>query len=154
MIESVWDYPRPPRVEALGAPAKVIVGDRVVATSTGALRVLETSHPPAIYFPPQDVRMEYLEPAGGMTICEWKGAASYFDLIIGRRRIAGAAWTYRKPENDYARLKDHVAFDPARVDACFIGEERVTAQEGDFYGGWITSRVTGPFKGRPGTHGW
>jgi len=153
-MESVWDYPRPPRVEALGAPARVLVDGLLVAASRGALRVLETSHPPVIYFPPHDVRMEWLEPAAGMTICEWKGAASYYDLIIGRRRIARAAWTYRNPQNDYRQLQDHLAFYPARVDACFIGEERVTAQEGDFYGGWITSRVTGPFKGRPGTDGW
>ncbi len=154
MTESVWDYPRPPRVEAVGAPARVVVDGLVVATSTRALRVLETSHPPVIYFPPADVKLEYMESVEGMTICEWKGSASYFDLRIGRRRIARAAWTYRKPENEYSQLTDYVAFYPARVDACFIGEERVAAQEGDFYGGWITSGVTGPFKGGPGTGGW
>lgn len=154
MRESVWDYPRPPRVEGLGLRARVVVGELDVANSNGALRVLETSHPPVIYFPPQDVRMEYLEAVAATTVCEWKGTASYFDLVIGRRRLRRAAWTYRRPEDGYAQLKDHVAFYPSRVDACFIGEERVCAQEGDFYGGWITSDITGPFKGGRGTEGW
>lgn len=154
MKESVWDYPRPPRVEALGLPARVVIDELDVASSTRALRVLETSHPPVIYFPPQDIRLEYLEPVAGSSLCEWKGTASYFDLVIGRRRIRRAAWTYREPEDGYQQLKDHVAFYPSRVDACFIGDERVSAQEGDFYGGWITANLTGPFKGSPGTEGW
>ena len=154
MKESVWDYPRPPRLEALGLRARVVVDEVDVANSIRALRVLETSHPPVIYFPPQDVSMQYLEPVAGLTVCEWKGTASYFDLVMGRRRIRRAAWTYLAPESDYAQLKDHFAFYPSRVDACFIGEERVSAQEGDFYGGWITSQVMGPFKGSAGTEGW
>lgn len=153
-MESVWDYPRPPRVEALGESARVILDGLTLAASTRALRVLETSHPPVIYFPPQDVKLEYLEPVKGSTICEWKGTASYFDIVIGQHRVRRAAWTYQKPDGAYTQLKDHLAFYPARVDACFIGEERVSAQEGDFYGGWITSRLIGPFKGRQGTEGW
>lgn len=125
-----------------------------LAASEAALRVLETSHPPVIYFPPRDIRMEHLKPVGFVTICEWKGAASYFNIVIGSRRIARAAWTYRAPLEGYTQLTDHVAFYPGKVDACFIGSERVRAQVGDFYGGWITSDIEGPFKGGPGTGGW
>ena len=155
MVESVWDYPRPPRVEPLRAHARVVVDGVTIAESGGALRVLETSHPPVIYFPPADVRIaEYLRPANGTSFCEWKGTASYFDLIMDRRRIARVAWTYRRPAAAYVELQGHLAFYPGRVDACFIGDERVRAQAGDFYGGWITAGITGPFKGEPGTGGW
>ena len=154
MVESVWDYPRPPRVEPLTSRARVLVGGLVLAESDRALRVLETSHPPGIYFPPDDVRSDLLRPASGRSVCEWKGTASYLDVVIGERQIAGAAWTYRRPDPAYASLRDHLAFYPGRVDACYIGDERVTAQPGDFYGGWITSGIRGPFKGNPGTSHW
>lgn len=155
MVESVWDYPRPPRVEPLRASARVVVDGVTVAESRGALRVLETSHPPVIYFPAADVRIaEYLRPANGTSFCEWKGTASYFDLIMDSRRITRVAWTYRRPADAYVELQGHLAFYPGRVDACFIGDERVRAQAGDFYGGWITAGITGPFKGEPGTDGW
>ena len=153
-MESVWDYPRPPRVEPLSSRARVLVGGLLLAESKRALRVLETSHPPVIYFPPEDVRSDLLRPASGRSVCEWKGTASYLDVVVGERQIARAAWTYRRPDPAYASLRDHLAFYPGRVDACFIGEERVTAQPGDFYGGWITSGIKGPFKGDPGTGAW
>jgi uncharacterized protein (DUF427 family) len=148
MSESVWDYPRPPRVEPLGHGARVEFDGVIVARSESALRVLETSHPPTIYFPRPDVRLESLTPSRGMTLCEWKGQASYFDITGENRAAASAAWMYTDPLPAYRALKGYIAFYPGRVDACFIGEERATAQAGDYYGGWITADITGPFKGR------
>jgi len=152
--ESVWDYPRPPRVEPLGKVARVEFDGAVIASSARALRVLETSHPPAIYFPRTDVRMDLLRSARGMTVCEWKGRASYFDIIRAEREAGSAAWSYANPLPNYRALKGYLSFYPGRVDACYIGDEKITAQAGDFYGGWITSDITGPFKGAPGTTGW
>lgn len=154
MIESVWDYPRPPRVEPVPEPVRVVVDGTVVASSTRALRVLETSHPPTYYVPPEDVRMDLLRPGGGRSVCEWKGAATYHDLRLGDREIPDVAWSYPRPEPGYEALRDHLAFYPGRVDEAWVGDERVTPQAGGFYGGWITSRVRGPFKGEPGTLGW
>ena len=126
-------------------------GGVVIADSTRALRVLETSHPPAIYLPPEDVRTDLLTPvAGRRTFCEWKGHAVYFDV----GDAAAAAWAYPAPVPAYAALRDHVSFYPGRVDACHLDEERVQAQAGDFYGGWITADIRGPFKGGAGTLGW
>lgn len=127
---------------------------QTIADSTVALRVLETSHPPAIYFPRTDVRLEHLRAGRGVTVCEWKGQASYLDVVSGHRSSQSAAWTYRSPSAAYRALTDHIAFYPGRVDACFIDDERVQPQAGDFYGGWITSGITGPFKGAAGTAGW
>jgi uncharacterized protein (DUF427 family) len=153
-VESVWDYPRPPRVEPCARPARVEFGGRVVAESSAALRVLETSQAPAIYLPTADVNMGLLEQIARTTYCEWKGQAGYFDLVAGGRRSQAAAWTYRHPAEGYEAIRDHVAFYPQRVDACLLGDERVGANGGDFYGGWITSDIRGPFKGAPGTAGW
>lgn len=154
MTESVLEYPRPPRVEPLHHRARVEFDGETIADSTHALRVLETSHPPTIYFPRADVRMEFLRPARGFSVCEWKGQASYFDAVGGHKMSSAAAWTYTDPTPGYRDLANSVAFYPGRVDACFIDDERVTAQEGDFYGGWITSGIAGPFKGGPGSAGW
>lgn len=154
MTESVWDYPRPPRVEPLRRVARVEFDGLTVARSDSALRVLETSHPPTIYFPRADVRLESLKPSRGMTLCEWKGQASYFDIVGEHRESASAAWSYADPLPAYRVLKDTIAFYPGRLDACFIDDERVTAQAGDFYGGWITAGIEGPFKGSAGTSGW
>ena len=154
-VESVWDYPRPPRVEQLSLPVRVELGGEVVAESARALRVLETSHPPVIYVPPADVAPGALAPARlPPTMCEWKGRAVYFDVTGGTRTEPGAAWAYPEPVPGFEVLRDHLAFYPSRMDACWIGDERVQAQDGDFYGGWITSQVRGPFKGGPGTWGW
>lgn len=152
--ESVWDYPRPPRVERDDRRVRVVLGEVVVADTTRALRVLETSHPPTFYIPREDVRGDHLVPARGRTWCEWKGHAAYEDVVVGDRVAARAAWHYPDPVPAYAELAGHVAFYPGRVDACFVGGERVRAQEGDLYGGWITAEVEGPFKGAPGTRGW
>lgn len=152
--ESVWDYPRPPRLAPDGRRVRVVLGGETIADTTRAVRVLETSHPPAFYLPRADVRAEALVPARGSTYCEWKGHAGYLDLVGGGVVAARAAWFYPDPVPAFAALRDHIALYPDRVDACFVGDERVRAQEGDFYGGWITDEIVGPFKGAPGTWGW
>ena len=154
MMESVWDYPRPPRVEASTRRVRVVVGDVVVADTTRALRVLETSHPPVYYIPPEDVRSEYLRPSRRHTYCEFKGEASYYDLVVGEREVRDVGWYYLRPTSRFEALRDHVAFYPGRVDAAYVGDEQVRAQAGDFYGGWITAEIEGPFKGGAGTTGW
>ena len=154
MTESVWDYPRPPALVPCEPRVRIELGGAVIADSTSALRVLETSHPPTIYVPPDDVAMEQLHAAAGGSLCEWKGLASYWDVEAGERREARAAWSYPDPVARYAALRDHLCFYPSRMDACWLGEERVVSQDGDFYGGWITSDLVGPFKGAPGTLGW
>ena len=152
--ESVWDYPRPPRVEPSSRRVRVVFAGRVVADTAAALRVLETSHPPTWYLPPADVDDGCLVPAPGQSLCEWKGMASYWTLRVDGRESPGAAWSYAAPPRDYAALAGYLAFYPGRVDACYVDEERVRSQPGDFYGGWITADVVGPFKGAPGTRGW
>lgn len=131
-----------------------MLGGVTIADSTRALRVLETSHPPVLYFPPPDVLAGVLEPVRRQTWCEFKGTASYFDVAAGDRRERAAAWTFDRPVAGFHAIAGHVAFYPSRMDACYLDDERVQAQEGDFYGGWITSDITGPFKGSPGTLGW
>ncbi len=154
MKESVWDYPRPPRVEPCSARVRVEFGGETVADSVRAYRLLETSHPPTYYIPPEDIRREFLRANARRTFCEFKGSASYWDLVTRERASVAAAWSYASPAGAYSMLRDHVAFYAHKADACFVGEERVQAQEGDFYGGWITSEITGPFKGAAGTRGW
>ena len=152
--ESVWDYPRPPKLEDSERRVKVVFGGVTLAYTTRAKRVLETSHPPVYYIPPEDVRMEHLAPAEGPSFCEWKGMARYYDVETDERREHRAAWFYPDPVPDYASLKDYIAFYPSLMDACWLDGEKVEAQRGDFYGGWITSEIIGPFKGGPGTRGW
>ena len=155
MSESVWDYPRPPAVQLCARSVRIELGGRTIAQSDGALRVLETSHPPTIYVPPADVDFACLQVSGGRgTWCEFKGAARYLDAVVGERRVPQVGWTYPDPTPGYAQLRDHVAFYPGRVDGAWLGSERVHAQVGDFYGGWITADLVGPFKGAPGTLGW
>jgi uncharacterized protein (DUF427 family) len=154
--ESVWDYPRPPRVEPSTEHVVVIHSGRCIADTHTSLRVLETSHPPTYYIPMADVATGVLEPArsGLRSLCEYKGQARFFDLVLPGIRVADVGWTFARPVSTYAQLVDHVAFYPGRVDECRVDDEVVTPQPGDFYGGWITSRVVGPFKGAPGTMGW
>jgi len=154
-VESVWDYPRPPAVAPCEGVVRVEIAGTVLAESGAALRVLETSHPPTIYVPPADVRADLLVPSAARgTMYEFKGLARYLDAVVGERRVEAVAWSYADPVPRYAALRDHVAFYPGRVDGAWIDDEVVQAQPGDFYGGWITSRLTGPFKGAPGTRGW
>jgi uncharacterized protein (DUF427 family) len=154
-MERVWDYPRPPAVAPCPRRVRVRLGGAILADSTGALRVLETSHPPTIYVPPADVALELLvASAARATWCEFKGAAHYLDAVVGERRVAAVGWSYADPTAGYGALRDHIAFYPGRVDAAWMDDERVEAQPGDFSGGWITADLVGPFKGRPGTLGW
>lgn len=152
--ESVWDYPRPPRVEEVAERLRIIFAGETVADTLRGLRVLETSHPPVYYIPEADIDTRLLSRADGASFCEFKGIAAYWDIAAGGRTSRAAAWSYPAPSARFAALRDHYAFYPGRVDACWVGDEQVRAQEGDFYGGWITSRVVGPFKGAPGTRGW
>jgi uncharacterized protein (DUF427 family) len=152
--ESVWDYPRPPRVEPTTERVRVIVDHVTIADSTRALRVLETSHPPAYYIPAGDVREDLLTPSPTSTVCEYKGRASYVTLSLAGRTIGDVAWRYLEPAPGFESIRGAYAFYPARVDEAWVGDERVTPQAGDFYGGWITARIVGPFKGGPGTRGW
>ena len=154
-VERVWDYPRPPAVVRCERIVRVELGGEVLAESGRALRVLETSHPPTVYVPPADVRAELLASSlSGGTVCEFKGVARYLDAVVGDRRVAAVAWSYPEPAAGYEALRDHVAFFPGRVDAAWLGDERVAVQQGDFYGGWITDDLVGPFKGPAGTLGW
>jgi len=152
--ESVWDYPRPPHVEATSRRVRVVFAGQTIADSRGAYRVLETSHPPVYYIPQVDIQMQFLRLAERQTFCEYKGKASYWSLQVGGASVAHVAWSYPHPMPRYVAIQDHLAFYPARVDACFVDDEQVQAQVGDFYGGWITSDIVGPFKGGAGTWGW
>ncbi len=152
--ESVWDYPRPPRVERMKMRIRVEFGGVVLGESLGSYRVLETSSPPVVYLPPRDVRLEYLSPGEEKTLCEWKGFAKYWSVRVGARAVPRAAWSYPDPLSDYSIIKDYLAFYPARMDACYVGDALVTAQPGDYYGGWITPEILGPFKGDPQTEEW
>ena len=154
-MERVWDYPRPPVIAPCARRVRVEIAGTVLAESEAALRVLETSHPPAVYLPPEAVRMDLLRPSvARATMCEFKGVARYLDAVLDGRRVRAAAWSYPDPTAAYAALRDHVAFYPGRVDAACLGDELVEGQEGDFYGGWITSDLVGPFKGPAGTLAW
>jgi len=152
--ESVWDYPRPPRLEDSSKQIQIIFNDVVIADTRRAKRVLETSHPPVYYVPPEDIKMDYLTPSTRSSWCEWKGQASYFSLSVGDKQVENAAWYYPRPEPGFESLKGYVAFYPSLMEACFVDGERVQAQAGDFYGGWITSDIVGPFKGASGTSWW
>jgi uncharacterized protein (DUF427 family) len=144
VTESVRDYPRPPRVEPTSRRVRVVLGGETILDSTRTLRVLETSHPPVYYVPLEDVASGALVPsAGRRTYCEWKGVADYYDVLAGGTRADRAAWTYHDPTDGYEAIRDAIAFYPGRMDACFVDDERVRPQAGDFYGGWITSELVG-----------
>ena len=153
--ESVWDYPRPPLLERSHKQIKIIVNQVTLVDSCNTYRVLETSHPPVYYIPPEDIAMEYLNTADSRrSFCEWKGLASYYDLKVGDKQINNASWYYQEPTAYFAPIKDYVAFYPSKMDACYVDDELVTSQPGDFYGGWITNDIVGPFKGDTGSWGW
>jgi uncharacterized protein (DUF427 family) len=153
--ESVWDYPRPPRVEAVPERLRVVIDGEVVADTGHGFRVLETAGAPVYYVPPEDVRVDLLEPSPHGSVCEWKGAAVYWTYAgPGGRRIANVAWSYPRPSPGYEDIRDHLAFYAGRVDEAWVGDERATPQPGHFYGGWVTSRIVGPIKGGPGSFGW
>lgn len=152
--ESVWDYPRPPRVEPSRRRVRVEFAGNVVAESDRALRVLETAGPPVYYVPPEDVRTGLFEPSYRETFCEWKGTATYHHLRSGDRLSRNAAWSYLHPLPGYEQIAGYIAFYPGRVDAAYLGDEPVRPQPGRYYGGWVTDDIVGPFKGEAGTEGW
>ncbi len=153
--ESVWDYPRPPKIETTRKTLRVVHNDVVIAQTNRGFRILETSHPPTYYIPPQDVQLEYLQLVAHKTsFCEYKGAAGYYHLKLKDQLVHNVAWFYANPSPQYQALQNHLCFYASKVDACYVDNEQVQAQEGDFYGGWITSQVVGPFKGGANTWGW
>lgn len=152
--ESVWDYPRPPRVEPVPERLRAVVDGRTIAETTRGLRVLETAGAPVYYFPPDDVRLAAFEASPHRSVCEWKGDAVYHSYVGPDRTIDNLAWSYEEPLPGYEAIRGYLAFYPALVDEAWVGDERATPQPGRFYGGWVTSKVVGPFKGEPGTQGW
>jgi uncharacterized protein (DUF427 family) len=152
--ESVWDYPRPPRIERFDGRITIELGGEVIATSEGAWRVLETSHPPTYYLPRTAFADGVLRDAPGTSWCEWKGQARYFDLVTAAEVAPKSAWTYPDPTPGFEPIADAVAVMAGAVDSCAVDGETVVPQPGGFYGGWITSGVAGPFKGGPGSAGW
>jgi len=152
--ESVWDYPRPPKLEDCDKLIRIEFNGRDIARSDQSKRVLETSHPPVYYIPQADISMDYLKPRSDTSFCEWKGRASYFDVVVDQKKASKAAWCYSDPTERFKSIANYVAFYAHKMDACYVGDERVDAQKGGFYGGWITSDIVGPFKGEPGSAGW
>ncbi len=152
--ESVWDYPRPPRLEPVGKRIRVTFNGVAIADTRRAWRVLETSHPPVYYIPPEDLRRDLLVRTSRSSFCEWKGLARYLTVRVGERLAEAAGWTYPEPTAGFEPIRDHVAFYPAAMDRCTVDGEEARPQPGRFYGGWVTSDVVGPFKGEPGTESW
>ena len=151
--ENVQHYPRPPLLEPVAVPLRLILGGAVVAETEAGLRVCETHHAPTYYFPPGSVQAQLI-PAGGGSFCEWKGRARYFDVIAGGRTAPRAAWAYDRPSPRFAALAGYLAFYPGGMDEAWVGGLRVVPQPGDFYGGWVTENLDGIVKGGPGTEGW
>jgi uncharacterized protein (DUF427 family) len=152
--ESVWDYPRPPRVEPTSKRIRVVFNGVTIADTNQAFRVLETSHPPVYYLPPADLHLQYLIRTARSTFCEFKGRAAYYTIAVGDRRVENGAWFYPDPTPEFAVIRNYVAFYAGPMDACYVDDELVQPQSGDFYGGWVTSDIVGPFKGGPGSWGW
>jgi uncharacterized protein (DUF427 family) len=154
-VESVWDYPRPPRLESTSARVRILHQGQTIADTIRALRILETSHPPVYYIPPADCTLSLLRRSPShSSYCEFKGFATYWDLVLPDIEISQAGWSYESPTPPYAALAGHLALYASKLDECWVNEERIVPQPGDFYGGWITSNLRGPFKGAPGTRHW
>ncbi len=151
--ESVWDYPRPPRLIPDHRKIRVCLGELRIAETCRAYRVLETASPPTFYLPPEDVRQDLLVPCSGSSVCEWKGVAKYWALKSGEGAGTAVGWSYPQPRDAFACIAGYFSFFPGRVE-CYVDGERVKPQPGHFYGGWITREVVGPFKGPPGTQHW
>jgi uncharacterized protein (DUF427 family) len=152
--ESVWSYPRPPVAEASQRHLKIVHRDFILASTRNGVRTLETSHPPTYYLPLGDVAPGVLRPSRRRSLCEWKGEAVYFDVVLNGEIFGEVAWSYPEPTSAFESLRNHIAFYAWPFDQCSVDDERVTPQPGDFYGGWITSDITGPFKGVPGSRFW
>ena len=152
--ESVWDYPRPAIAERTCSHVLIQHCGVVVADTRAAVRTLETSHPPSYYIPPADIAPGRVRRAGGGSFCEWKGHAVYWDVVIGDLVMPRVGWSYPAPTPPFEILRDHIAFYAAPFSRCSVDDETVVPQQGEFYGGWITARLAGPFKGGPGSQGW
>jgi uncharacterized protein (DUF427 family) len=152
--ESVWDYPRPPLIEDTDKHLQVFLAGSLIAETRRAKRVVEKSHPPVYYFPIEDIQMEYLDLNTEVSFCEYKGRANYYNLLKDDKALSDIAWTYLKPPPGFESISGMVAFYPNRGLECFVNGERVQPQAGEFYGGWITNDIIGPFKGESGTWGW
>lgn len=150
----MWDYPRPAIAERTDRHIRIEHRGIVIADTRKGWRTLETSHPPTYYIPPGDVATGYLQPNPQRSMCEWKGQARYWDVVVGDGRLPAAAWSYASPTASFAGIRNHYAFYPEPFDRCLVDGEIVTPQPGGFYGGWITSREAGPFKGIPGSRFW
>lgn len=151
--ESVWDYPRPPAVVVDQRRIEVRLGDLVIADSRQSYRVLETASPPTFYIAPQDVHVQLLEPCPGVSVCEWKGVAQYWALRDPPRSPPAIGWSYPTPTHPFEAIAGYFSFYPGLVE-CFVDGERVRPQPGEFYGGWVTGEIVGPFKGGAGTRHW
>lgn len=152
--ENVQDYPRPPALEPVSEVVRVLLGGAEIARSSATLRVLETHHAPTYYIPPGHIVEGALTPVSGGSFCEWKGRATYFDVSSAGLIAARAAWTYPSPSAGFSEIAGYVAFYPGLMAACFVGDEQVRPQPGDFYGGWVTDNLAGIVKGAPGTRHW
>ena len=152
--ERVADYPRPPRLEPVAERIRIVLGGETIADTTAAFRVLETTHPPTYYLPPDAFVAGALTQSARTSFCEWKGHADYVNVTGGGRTVRDAGWLYPSPTPGFAALRDHVAVYAGLMDACFVGDEQVTPQPGGFYGGWVTTNLIGPFKGSRGTEFW
>jgi uncharacterized protein (DUF427 family) len=152
--ESVWQYPRPPRLEKTDARIIIIFNNKTIVDTINSKRILETSHPPVYYIPPEDIALNYLIKAEGVSFCEWKGYAFYYSLKVGDKVAEKVAWYYTDPSPEYSAIKNHVAFYAGPMDTCLVNGEIVRPQPGEFYGGWITDNIVGPFKGETGTWLW
>ncbi|GCE65829.1 hypothetical protein OMCYN_01775 [cyanobiont of Ornithocercus magnificus] len=149
MMERVSDYPRPPRLEHCSDHVRVEALGRLLAESNRSIRILETFHPPTYYLPPDAFNLDLLESSSHSTFCEWKGIATYHDVVFGDQRLHEALWTYLNPSDRFREIAGWYALYPALMDACWVNAELVIPQPGSFYGGWITPEIQGPFKGDP-----
>ncbi len=152
--ESVWDYPRPAIFELHIGTIEVIINNKTLAKTNNAIRVIETSHPPTYYFPPLDVKVEFLKKNKGNSFCEWKGLANYLDLSMNEFNIQDIGWYYSNPKRNFLPIRNFISFYASKAEKCFVNGEQVKKQDGDFYGGWVTKNLKGPFKGGAGTYGW
>jgi uncharacterized protein (DUF427 family) len=142
--EDIREYPRPPRTESSSEHIIIEFAGEVIADTRRAIRVLETGHPPSYYLPPEDVRVEFLERVPNLsTFCEWKGIANYYSIRVGDRTSDEAGWCYADPAPDYREIRHFISFYPGRVDRITVDGEVVRPEPGDYYGGWITSRIVG-----------
>jgi uncharacterized protein (DUF427 family) len=151
--ESVWDYPRPPEVVSDQRKVEVKWLGQLISRTTQSVRILETASPPTFYLPSADVNEELLREASGNSFCEWKGGATYWNIVVNNQILENAAWSYNKPNPAFRSLAGYYSFYPAKVE-CYVSDIRVKPQPGSFYGGWMTPEIVGPVKGEPGSGGW